>query len=93
MSSKYYSFEDYLPHHKLDRVIGAPTTRTLQTVFRQLRRNARSVTTFLGGGQHVHLFLVMTANEWNALPDSIKCAINISSFKHNLHRHLSLKQF
>ena len=71
MTTTAYSFNDYFPHRKLDRVVGAPTTKTLQTVFKQLRRNARSVNTSLGGGQYGHLFLVLTDDEWAELPDTI----------------------
>lgn len=71
MTTSQYNFNDYFPHQRLDKVIGAPTTKSLQTVFRQLRRNARSVNTNLGGGQYGHLFLVLSEDEWNALPDTI----------------------
>ena len=70
MTSKSHTFDDYFPHKQLDKVVGAPTTKTLQTVFRQLRRNARSVISNLGEGQYGHLFLVLSPNDWQDLPNT-----------------------
>ena len=67
MDSKYnFEFE----HKTLDKIEGEPNAKSLQKLFKQLRRNARSITISLGGGQHGHLFMVLSEAEWNALPDS-----------------------
>ena len=71
MTNKTHTFDDYFPHKQLDKVAGTPSTKSLQTVFRQLRRNARSVNSSLGGGQYGHLFLVLTEDDWNNLPDTV----------------------
>ena len=55
-------------HKTIDKIYGEPNTRSLQKVFKQLRRNARSVTSPLGGGQYGHLFMVMPQDEWDNLP-------------------------
>ena len=49
---------------------GEPTTKSLQKLFKQLNRNARSITPTLGGGQYSHLFMVITEDEWENLPDT-----------------------
>ena len=63
-----HDFGNYFDHQKLDKVYGEPTTKTLQKLFKQLKRNARSVTSPLGGGQYGHLFMVVTPQEWNQYP-------------------------
>ena len=63
-----YNFDDYFEHKTLDRIYGEPTAKSLQKLFKQLKRNARSVTSSLGGGQYGHMFMVMPENEWNNLP-------------------------
>ena len=63
-----YSFDNFFEHKTLDKIHEEPDTRSLQKLFKQLRRNARSVPSNLGGGQYGHLFMVMTPQEWNALP-------------------------
>ena len=63
-----YNFDDFFVHKTLDKIFGEPDTKTLRRLFKQLKRNARSVNTTLGGGQYGHLFMVIPNNEWNALP-------------------------
>ena len=65
-----YDFENYFEHKTLDKVFGEPTTHSLHQLFKQLKRNARSVPSTLGGGQYGHLFMVLTPEEWTALPES-----------------------
>ena len=66
MESTYnFDFE----HKTIDKIYGEPNARSLQKVFKQLRRNARSITSPLGGGQYGHLFMVMTQNDWDNLPN------------------------
>ena len=47
---------------------GEPTTKTLQKLFKQLKRNTRSVTSPLGGGQYGYLSMVVTPQEWDQYP-------------------------
>ena len=63
-----YNFDDTFQHKTLDKIYGEPDAVSLQKLFKQLNRNARSVTSTLGGGQYGHMFLVMTEAAWNALP-------------------------
>ena len=63
-----HDFTNYFEHKKLEKVYGEPTTKTLQKLFKQLKRNARSVTSSLGGGQYGHLFMVVTPAEWAQYP-------------------------
>ena len=69
--SSTYNFDEYFPHKQLTKIPGHPDTKSLQTLVKQLRRNARSVNTSLGGGQYGHLFLVLSDLEWNALPNTV----------------------
>ena len=63
-----YDFENYFEHKTLTKVYGEPTTKSLQKLFKELKRNARSITSTLGGGQYGHLFMILTEDEWNNLP-------------------------
>ena len=65
-----YNFEDSFEHKTLDKILGEPDARSLQKLFRQLRRNARSLASTLGGGQYGHLFMVLSQEEWDTLPES-----------------------
>ena len=65
-----YNFDNFLEHKTLDKIHEEPNARSLQKLFKQLRRNARSVNSNLGGGQHGHLFMVMTDAEWTQLPNT-----------------------
>ena len=42
----------HFPHPDLDRVHGQPSIDQIVKIFRQLKQNAASVQTNLGGGQH-----------------------------------------
>ena len=50
----------YFQHKTLTRVHGQPTYATLRTIFDELKANASSVPTTLGGGLHGHLGLLLT---------------------------------
>ena len=63
-----YNFDDIFEHKTLDKIYGEPDTKSLQKLFKQLKRNARSVTSPLGGGQYGHLFMVIPDEEWRNLP-------------------------
>lgn len=54
----------------LTRIIGEPTTATLLDLRNEIRCNAQSVTTTLGGGQYGHLGLVMSNNLYTSLPNA-----------------------
>ena len=49
-------------HPELSRIIGEPTTASLITLLAEVRDNAGSVQTELGGGSHGHLGLVWDLN-------------------------------
>ena len=58
-------------HPELSRIIGEPTTASLITLLAEVRDNAGSVQTDLGGGSHGHLGLVCDPNTYQRLvPDS-----------------------
>ena len=42
----------------------------MQKLFKQLQRNARLVPSDLGGGQYGHLFMILSKEDWNNLPDT-----------------------
>ena len=48
----------------LDKIHGEPTYHALKRMKEQLKRNAQSVISDLGGGAHGHLGLVLTAQEY-----------------------------
>ena len=54
-------------HPELSRIIGEPTTATLITLLAEVRDNAGSVQTDLGGGAHGHLSLVCNAETYQTL--------------------------
>ena len=54
----------------LTRIIGEPTTATLLDLRNEIRCNAQSVTTTLGGGQYGHLGLVMSNNLYTSLTNA-----------------------
>ena len=56
--------ETYFEYPTLTRIHGAPTYDTLKTLKDQLKANATSVTSDLGGGNHGHLGLVLDAPEY-----------------------------
>ena len=56
------------PHPELTRIIGKPSTRTIDVLIRELKRNARSVKSTLGGGRYGHLFMVIPNEIWTTLP-------------------------
>ena len=54
----------------LDKIHGEPTLDTLLHLFRQLKINAQSVPTQLGGGQLGYLALILTPTEYAAIPNT-----------------------
>ena len=55
---------------ELTRIHGEPTTATLITLQREVRANALSVNTTLGGGAHGHLGLVCSAAVYATIPNT-----------------------
>ena len=72
---KYHQDIDYKNNvfeiPELTRIIGEPTTATLLELRNELRCNAQSVNTTLGGGQHGHLGLVTSDTLYASLPDTV----------------------
>jgi hypothetical protein len=52
------------PHETLTLISGKPTNTTLQTLQRQLFTNARSVPSTRGGGNHGHLALLLSPEDY-----------------------------
>jgi uncharacterized ParB-like nuclease family protein len=65
--------EVFFEHPDLSRIIGIPTYETLHTLNQELKSNAMSVHSNLGGGQHGHLGLVVSPNAC-ALLANMPCA-------------------
>ena len=59
--------ETHFPHQDLTKIIGTPTYVTLHELFIQLKANALSVHSNLGGGQHGHLGLLLSPNAYALL--------------------------
>ena len=55
-----HSFNENFEHKNLDKIHGEPDAKNLQKLFKQLKRNARSVPSTLGGGQYGQLFIVIS---------------------------------
>eukprot|EP00957_Ditylum_brightwellii_P014101 1063665-Ditylum_brightwellii.AAC.1 len=53
---------------KLTHVHGEPTMSSLLILQNEIRANAQSVYTTLGGGMHGHLCLVITATDYAVIP-------------------------
>ena len=68
-----YSVKDYtnlFQYKELDRIRGQPTLDSLTTLLRQVRINAQSVPTILGGGQYGYLALVLSDATYSALTNT-----------------------
>ena len=69
-----YNIKNYrtthFQHPTLDKIHGQPTLDTLLHLIRQLKVNAQSVPTTLGGGQLGYLALVLSENSYNAIPNA-----------------------
>jgi hypothetical protein len=52
------------PHSSLPKVIGEPTFEDLKIIWRLLSTNAMSVSSYVGGGRHGHLGIIMTNEEY-----------------------------
>jgi hypothetical protein len=54
------------PHSSLPKVTGEPTF-DLKVIRRLLNTNAMSVSSYVGGGRHGHLGIIMTSEEYFAI--------------------------
>jgi hypothetical protein len=72
MTSRTPSVKDtYFQHKVLTKIHGKPTYESLQTAFTELKANASSVPSTLGGGQNGHLGLLLSNARYTALPNSL----------------------
>jgi hypothetical protein len=55
------------PHSSLPKVTGKPTFKDLKVIRRLLNTNAMSVSSYVGGGPHGHLGIIMTNKEYFAI--------------------------
>jgi hypothetical protein len=55
------------PHSSLPKVTGEPTFEDLKVIRRLLNTNAMSVSSYVGGGRHGHLGIIMTNEEYFAI--------------------------
>jgi hypothetical protein len=55
------------PHSSLPKVTGEPTFEDLKVIRRLLITNAVSVSSYVGGGRHGHLGIIMTNKEYFAI--------------------------
>ena len=68
-----YSIKNIYSHFEykeLKRIEGEPTLDTILLLHRQVKRNAQSVPTTLGGGQLGYLALVISTQKYDAIPNS-----------------------
>jgi hypothetical protein len=56
-----------LPHSSFPKVTGEPTFEDLRIIHRLLNTKAVSVSSYEGGGQHVHFGLIMTNTKYFAV--------------------------
>jgi hypothetical protein len=55
------------PHSSLPKVTGGPTFEDLKVIRRLLNTNAMSVSSYVGGGRHGQLSIIMTNKEYFAI--------------------------
>jgi hypothetical protein len=55
------------PHSSLPKVTGEPAFEDLKLIRRLLNKNAMSVSSYVGGGRHGHLGIIMTNKEYFAI--------------------------
>ena len=60
-TASYFKFKTPMP------IIGTPTHKTLKRLKQELRANASSVESDLGGGDHGHLGLVLIPAEYSSI--------------------------
>jgi hypothetical protein len=57
------------PHSSLKKVTGEPTFEDLKVIWRLPNTNAMSVSSYVGGGHHRHLGIIMTSEEYAIAAD------------------------
>ena len=57
----------YFQHPSLTSIRGAPTYESLSIIYKEIKANANSVPTTLGGGNHGHLGLVITQTAYERI--------------------------
>ena len=78
MLSRIPSVKDaYFQHKVLTRIHGKPMYKSLPMLTTELKANAVSVPSTLGGGQHGHLGLLLSAVRHAALPHT-GCTMGVS---------------
>jgi hypothetical protein len=55
------------PHSSLPKVTGEPIFEDLKVIRHLLNTNAMSVSSYVGGGRHGHLGIIMTNEEYLAI--------------------------
>ena len=65
----------YFPHKTPTLVRGEPTFIDLKRIKTELRANASSVESDLGGGDHGYLFLVLSDAEYRLIPGITNAAV------------------
>ena len=63
--------ETYFQHKVLTRIHGQPTYDSLQTLSTEIKANAASVPSTLGGGQYGHLGLILSDARYTALAHTV----------------------
>jgi hypothetical protein len=72
LSSRIPSVKDtYFQHKVLTKIHGEPTYESLQNISTELKANASSVPSTLGGGQNGHLGLLLSAARCNTLAHAV----------------------
>ena len=72
MSSRIPSVKDtYFQHKVLTRLHGQPVYESLQTLLTELKANASSVPTTIGGGLYGHLGLILSDVRYATLPNTV----------------------
>jgi len=62
--------DTYFQHKALTRIHGIPVFETLQVLFTEIKANAASVPTTLGGGLYGHLGLAVSDKKYATLANS-----------------------
>jgi hypothetical protein len=63
--------DTYFQHKVLTKIHGQPTYQTLQTLSTELKANAGSVPSTLGGGQKGHLGMLLSAARYATIADTV----------------------
>lgn len=72
MSTRLPSVNDtYFQHKLLTKIHGQPTYETLQTLATEIKANAASVPSTLGGGQYGHLGLILSDERYATLATTV----------------------